>query len=114
MKPESHELANVLLRRHSTVCRPLNRRGPDDVDDQDIKDSIISYGDLCEWAGLRRSYAHPSGNFLGLRLTPWRSMEKHVTQAMAIVKRPVAAIGIATLGASSPASTIPSPSNRTN
>jgi hypothetical protein len=40
------------------------------VDDQDIKDSIIAYADLCEFADLPRSYAHPSGNFL-VEIAEW-------------------------------------------
>jgi hypothetical protein len=64
MKFESRALGNVLLRRYQALCRPLARRGPDDVDNDDINRCIVSYGDLCEWAGLGRSYAHPSGNFL--------------------------------------------------
>lgn len=64
MRGESRALANALLDRHRTICRTLGRRDPDDVDDDDIKLSVVSYGDLCERAGLGRSFAHASRNFL--------------------------------------------------
>jgi hypothetical protein len=105
MKYESRQLANVLLRRHRAICQPLRRSGPTDVDDQDIKDSIIPYGDLCEFANLPRSYAHPSGNFLieiaewcnesgWPPLNAWRSTQKRVIRVTAIAKRPAAMTGI--------------------
>jgi hypothetical protein len=64
MKVESRRLADVLLRRHRMICVALPRTTPSDVDDGDVRDSVLSYGDLCDWAGLGRNYAHPSGNFL--------------------------------------------------
>src|SRR5208282_4419947 len=57
MKSESVAIANTLLRRHTAICRPLGRRGPDDVDNDDINHSTISYSDLCDQAGLGREFA---------------------------------------------------------
>ncbi|MFZ2060607.1 MAG: hypothetical protein WAU82_06315 [Candidatus Binatus sp.] len=64
MRAESRALANVLLERHRTICRPLGRRDFDDVDNNDIDVSITSYGDLCEQAGLGREFARAARNFL--------------------------------------------------
>src|ERR1700693_1175821 len=64
MRGESRALANALLDRHRTICRTLGRRGPGDVDDDGIKASVVSYGDLCERAGLGRNFARPSKDFL--------------------------------------------------
>jgi hypothetical protein len=52
MRPIGEALAQALLERHKQVCRPRNRTTAT-VTDQDIRESIICYGDLCRMA-------HPS------------------------------------------------------
>ena len=64
MKGESRALANALLERHRTICRPLARHGPADVDDNDINISVTPYGDLCLRVGLGRGFARAVHPFL--------------------------------------------------
>ena len=49
MSPTAEALAQALLERHRQVCRPRNRTNAT-VTDQDIRESIICYGDLCKTA----------------------------------------------------------------
>jgi hypothetical protein len=57
MKPESRRLLNALLRRHHAIING-------NIDASVIDCCVVSYADLCEFAGLDRALAHPSGNFL--------------------------------------------------
>ncbi len=64
MTEEARVLARELLRRHEAVRQDLGVDLPDDVTDGMIIGSVISYGVLCDRAGVS-FLTHRVGHFLG-------------------------------------------------
>ena len=52
MTPESTAIASVLLKNHREFCREFEGLMPEEISDGMVEQSVIPYGDLCEWAGF--------------------------------------------------------------
>jgi hypothetical protein len=64
MTAEATAIAKVLLRRHSQQCGAYKGAIPKSITDRIVKQSVISYGSLCERAGVP-FLTHGVGRFLG-------------------------------------------------
>ena len=63
MNPMSVDLGNALLKRHRAICISMPKE-KEDVREEDVKASILSYTDLLKSIGAPESLAHTIGRYL--------------------------------------------------
>jgi len=64
MTAEATTIANTLLKHHAAACEEFDGMAPEEIPDSMVAESTISYGILCERAGVP-FLTHSAGIFLG-------------------------------------------------